>query len=176
MTTSLLNQPRTIFRAECPSCGNILGDKETSYRNLLSRGYTPEEAMNELGIKNFCCRSRVMCPVVIPRGVNIITDQFAKNIYYHVNTKPRIVAQRVPVLLFLQRRNGKEYITTFKPRPRLCNAEEFIKRDVSLTITSPTEDRNIVKGTKLTNLSAIDTNYTTETFVEPRRREYFKLK
>ena len=169
MSESLLDQPATIFGAQCTNCENMLGDKEVAYNRLISEGYLPSEAMDKLGIVNFCCRSKILCSVVIPRGVNL-RDPFAKNIYKHVNTKINPIAQEVPVLILLRRYNGKEYIETVTPAQiRPCNLEEYVPNKQSVKIIGP--DKKDIK----TRTRIIDTKYTTETFVEPDRRELFQL-
>lgn len=58
----------TRFRPVCPSCAKELGHLEEPYKRLIEQGKSRGKAMDTLGILNFCCRSRTMCPIVLPLG------------------------------------------------------------------------------------------------------------
>lgn len=55
-----------LFPINCYNCDKLLGHLQLPYESLIAQGYTPNDAMNELKIKNYCCRMRVMSPAVIP--------------------------------------------------------------------------------------------------------------
>lgn len=46
-----------IIPVRCMTCGKPLAHLWDKFRDLVSKGKTPDEAMNELGIERFCCRS-----------------------------------------------------------------------------------------------------------------------
>lgn len=49
----------------CFSCGEILGDKEKKYKDLIKDGKTENEALNELKIEKQCCRTIILTNVDI---------------------------------------------------------------------------------------------------------------
>jgi len=53
----------------CVTCGKVLANKWEPYRQLLREGYTPEQALNHLGINRYCCRTRIISPSQLPLGV-----------------------------------------------------------------------------------------------------------
>lgn len=56
----------TLFPISCYNCDRLLGHLQLPYESLIAQGYTPEDAMNQLNIKHYCCRMRVLSPAVIP--------------------------------------------------------------------------------------------------------------
>ncbi len=60
----------------CFSCGKVLAPYYEKYLELLEEGKTPGEALDELGIKRYCCRRTIMAHVelhqeLLPYGENI---------------------------------------------------------------------------------------------------------
>ena len=52
-----------IIPVRCFSCGKVVGDKWEKYQKLLEEGKTSKEALDELGLKRFCCRNMVISHV-----------------------------------------------------------------------------------------------------------------
>ncbi len=52
-----------IIPVRCFSCGKVLGSKWEKYQKLLKEGKSQKEALDELGLERFCCRSAVMTNV-----------------------------------------------------------------------------------------------------------------
>ena len=40
----------------CYSCGKITGNKYKTYQAMIKEGKTKKEALDELGLKRYCCR------------------------------------------------------------------------------------------------------------------------
>jgi DNA-directed RNA polymerase subunit N (RpoN/RPB10) len=68
---------------ECPTCGTNIGDIDTreQYNQLIDEGVEPDEAFEQLGINNTCCRSKFWIVPVIPtcRGRELNYEAFRKN-------------------------------------------------------------------------------------------------
>jgi DNA-directed RNA polymerase subunit N len=45
-----------IFPIRCFSCGNVISEVYEEYRTRLKDGENPEEILNDLEIKKYCCR------------------------------------------------------------------------------------------------------------------------
>lgn len=101
------------IRPLCPSCGNILADKQVEYENLLNSGMSRGEAMDTLGVKNVCCRTRFMAPAIEPLGSyfhRVKEDSLNINLDYTMPTGH--------ALLSLVNRDGTDFlIQVVKPRP-----------------------------------------------------------
>ncbi len=46
-----------IIPVRCMTCGAPVGGKWEKYQELLKKGKTPQEALDEVGLKRYCCRS-----------------------------------------------------------------------------------------------------------------------
>ncbi|KFY25009.1 hypothetical protein V493_04888 [Pseudogymnoascus sp. VKM F-4281 (FW-2241)] len=52
-----------IIPVRCFSCGKVVGDLWESYIKLLEQGEEHGDAMDQLGLKRYCCRRMVMTHV-----------------------------------------------------------------------------------------------------------------
>ena len=52
-----------IAPVRCFSCGKVVGSSWEKYKQFLSEGKSIKEALDELGLKRFCCRSTIMSHV-----------------------------------------------------------------------------------------------------------------
>ena len=52
-----------ICPVRCFSCGQVVADKYEKYVELLSEGKTPEQALDQLGVKKYCCRRMLLTHV-----------------------------------------------------------------------------------------------------------------
>lgn len=52
-----------IIPVRCFSCGKVIGSKWEKFLKLQEEGKTVKEALDELGLERFCCRSAVMSNV-----------------------------------------------------------------------------------------------------------------
>ncbi len=52
-----------IIPVRCFSCGNVIGSKWEDYQKLLEEGKSIKEALDEIGLERFCCRSAMMSHV-----------------------------------------------------------------------------------------------------------------
>ncbi len=46
----------SMFPIRCFTCGAVIAHKWESYKKLIEEGKSPKEALDELGIKRYCCR------------------------------------------------------------------------------------------------------------------------
>lgn len=51
----------------CPTCGTLISPLKNKYLNLVESGFTRELALDEVGLKNPCCRAKMLIPVQWPR-------------------------------------------------------------------------------------------------------------
>ena len=52
-----------IIPVRCFTCGKVVGNKWDSYLELLKADYSEGDALDELGLKRYCCRRMVLTPV-----------------------------------------------------------------------------------------------------------------
>ncbi|KAG8700376.1 DNA-directed RNA polymerase II subunit L [Ceratobasidium sp. 395] len=52
-----------IIPVRCFSCGKVIGDKWEDYVKLLKDDVTEGDAMDQLGLKRYCCRRMVLTHV-----------------------------------------------------------------------------------------------------------------
>lgn len=79
----------TMFPIRCYTSNTLLADKEASYRALIAAGYSPEEAMDTLGIGCYtitlpggsplkryrtCCRRDVLSPIAVVHGAPVPSE------------------------------------------------------------------------------------------------------
>ncbi|KZL64902.1 DNA-directed RNA polymerases I II III subunit 10, partial [Colletotrichum tofieldiae] len=58
------NKPaKMIIPVRCFSCGKVTGDLWERYLKLIDDGITDGDAMDQLGLKRYCCRRMVMTHV-----------------------------------------------------------------------------------------------------------------
>jgi len=55
-----------LVHVRCVTCGKVIGNKWKSYKEKLSRGVHPGKALDELGLRKYCCRMRLFNPAKIP--------------------------------------------------------------------------------------------------------------
>mmetsp|Transcript_24103 Transcript_24103/g.72325 ORF Transcript_24103/g.72325 Transcript_24103/m.72325 type:complete len:80 (-) Transcript_24103:47-286(-) len=52
-----------IIPVRCFTCGKVIGNKWESYLELLKAEYSEGDALDELGLKRYCCRRMVLTHV-----------------------------------------------------------------------------------------------------------------
>ncbi|KAJ2396074.1 DNA-directed RNA polymerase II subunit L [Coemansia sp. RSA 2559] len=52
-----------IIPVRCFTCGKVVGNKWEKYLELIEQEYTDGEALDELGLKRYCCRRMVLTHV-----------------------------------------------------------------------------------------------------------------
>lgn len=60
-----------IIPVRCFSCGKVVGSLWEKYEQLLEDGKSKKEALDELKVERFCCRSTIMSNV---ESINIIGE------------------------------------------------------------------------------------------------------
>ncbi len=59
-TTSLkTSTPKMIIPVRCFTCGKVIGNKWETYLNLLQTDFSEGDALDELGLRRYCCRRMV---------------------------------------------------------------------------------------------------------------------
>ena len=58
----------TLFPIRCSNCGGSIGKYQQQYEQLIMAGHTPAEVLDILGVSRYCCRSNILCPMIIPFG------------------------------------------------------------------------------------------------------------
>lgn len=60
----------SLLPVRCYTCGKVIGDKGRAFDTLIERGKTPEQALDVLGLKRYCCRKFfISTPMMVGRGV-----------------------------------------------------------------------------------------------------------
>lgn len=54
-----------IIPVRCMTCGAVIGGKWEKYNALVAKGKTPKDALDELGVRRYCCRSLMLTHVDI---------------------------------------------------------------------------------------------------------------
>ena len=52
-----------IIPVRCFTCGKVIGNKWETYLSLLQADYNEGDALDELGLKRYCCRRMVLTHV-----------------------------------------------------------------------------------------------------------------
>jgi DNA-directed RNA polymerase I, II, and III subunit RPABC5 len=52
-----------LIPIRCFTCGSVTGNKWQSYQTLLKEGKTRKEALDELGLRRYCCRRILLAHV-----------------------------------------------------------------------------------------------------------------
>ncbi|KAJ1666603.1 DNA-directed RNA polymerases I, II, and III subunit RPABC5 [Coemansia sp. RSA 1813] len=52
-----------IIPVRCFTCGKVVGNKWEKYLELIEQEYSDGEALDELGLKRYCCRRMVLTHV-----------------------------------------------------------------------------------------------------------------
>ena len=52
-----------IIPVRCFTCGKIIGNKYESYMEMLNADYSERDALEELGLRRYCCRRMVLTHV-----------------------------------------------------------------------------------------------------------------
>jgi DNA-directed RNA polymerase subunit N len=47
----------------CFTCGNLIGDKFTSFQSRVKAGENPAKVLDDLGLKRYCCRRMLISSV-----------------------------------------------------------------------------------------------------------------
>jgi len=47
----------------CFTCGKLLGDKYEEFERRVIKGESPDRALDELGVKRYCCRRMLLTSV-----------------------------------------------------------------------------------------------------------------
>ncbi len=49
-----------IIPVRCFSCGKVIGSKWEPYHDMITRGISEKEALNNLGLKRYCCKRMLL--------------------------------------------------------------------------------------------------------------------
>ncbi|MGC8710280.1 MAG: DNA-directed RNA polymerase subunit N [Candidatus Micrarchaeia archaeon] len=45
-----------MIPVRCFSCGQVIGNKWEKFKDKVDKGEDPEKALDDLGVKRYCCR------------------------------------------------------------------------------------------------------------------------
>lgn len=70
-----------IIPIRCYSCGNITGNKWEKYQNMLSKGISSKDALDNLGLKRWCCRRIILGHIdLINKVLNYSKEEISTNL------------------------------------------------------------------------------------------------
>lgn len=46
-----------IIPVRCFTCGKIIGDKWDKFKELIEKGVSKKDALDQLGLERYCCRT-----------------------------------------------------------------------------------------------------------------------
>ena len=53
----------------CFTCGKLLGDKYEEFERRVTKGESPDRALDELGVKRYCCRRMLLTSIDLMNDV-----------------------------------------------------------------------------------------------------------
>ena len=53
----------------CFTCGKLLGDKYEEFESRVIKGESPDRALDELGVKRYCCRRMLLTSIDLMNDV-----------------------------------------------------------------------------------------------------------
>lgn len=54
-----------MIPVRCFTCGSLIGDKYERFLELIDKGVEPKAALDELGLKRYCCRRMILSHIDI---------------------------------------------------------------------------------------------------------------
>ena len=52
-----------LVPVRCFSCGKLIADKYSDYRNRIKTGEVPKKVLDDLGMERYCCRRMLLTTV-----------------------------------------------------------------------------------------------------------------
>jgi DNA-directed RNA polymerase I, II, and III subunit RPABC5 len=70
-----------IIPVRCFTCGKVIGNKYDSYIEMLHAEYTERDALDELGLKRYCCRRMVLTHVDLIQKLLLYNSKYSIAIF-----------------------------------------------------------------------------------------------
>ena len=67
-----------LVPVRCFSCGNLIADRFDDFRDRLRKGEEPQQVLDELGYKRYCCRRMILASVDLMDQVLPYYEELAK--------------------------------------------------------------------------------------------------
>lgn len=69
-----------IIPVRCFTCGKVIGNKYDSYIEMLNAEYSERDALDELGLRRYCCRRMVLTHVDLIQKLLLYNSKFVETI------------------------------------------------------------------------------------------------
>ena len=76
-----------IIPVRCFTCGKVIGNKYDSYIEMLNAEYSERDALDELGLRRYCCRRMVLTHVDLIQKLLLYNSKF-HNIFLTMKCLP----------------------------------------------------------------------------------------
>ncbi len=68
-----------IIPVRCISCGRVISEDWEKYNELLKKGKSEKEALDELGITRYCCRAHIISHKPLVEDIARFKDKIIPN-------------------------------------------------------------------------------------------------
>jgi DNA-directed RNA polymerases I, II, and III subunit RPABC5 len=69
-----------IIPVRCFTCGKVIGNKYDSYIEMLNAEYSERDALDELGLRRYCCRRMVLTHVDLIQKLLLYNSEYFCNL------------------------------------------------------------------------------------------------
>ncbi|MCQ2819017.1 MAG: DNA-directed RNA polymerase subunit N [archaeon] len=75
-----------IIPIRCFTCGKVIGNKWDKYLELLNNGTSASDALDQLGLRRYCCRRMLLTHVDLIEKILLYNSKILFNISFSLQT------------------------------------------------------------------------------------------